>query len=115
VRTGYAIHRPVANTFLVRTRDRGRRLRDLFLVLSLVVPLGTGLLAYTWVHLEVLDTGYRINELEHELRELNRVERQRRLEAAYRASPEQVERRATDELGMRPPTLEQTIFWGELR
>lgn len=114
MRTGYAIHRPVANTFLVRTRDRRRRLRELALVLALVLPLSAGLLAYTWIHLEVLDTGYRINDLEHELRTLGRTERQRRLEAAYRASPEQVERRASEELGMQQPSLDQTIFWAEV-
>ncbi len=52
-----------------------------------VLSLGGGLFAYTWIHLEVLRTGYRIDKLERELRELNRKERQLRLEAAYLASP----------------------------
>ena len=46
--------------------------------------------------------------------DLSRKERQRRLEAAYLASPSQVERRAVQELGMQPPALEQVVFWEEL-
>ena len=37
-----------------------------------------------------------------------------KLEAAYLASPSQVERRAVKELGMQPPALEQVVFWEEL-
>lgn len=110
----YALRRPVVNTYLVRERDR-RRLRELVAVLGVVVCLGGGLLGYTWMHLEVLRAGYRIDALEKELRELERVERQLRLEAAYLASPPQIERRAAKELGLRRPALEQVIFWEELR
>jgi cell division protein FtsL len=109
----YAVRRPVVNTYLVRERDR-RLVRELALVLLVVLSLGGGLLGYTWMHLEVLGTGYRIDALEKRLVELNREERELRLEASYRASPQQVERRAVDELGMQAPALEQVIFWEEL-
>lgn len=109
----YAVRRPVVNTFLVRERDR-RLVRELALVLLVVLSLGGGLLGYTWMHLEVTRTGYRIDELETRLTELNREERELRLEASYLASPQQVERRAVAELGMHPPALEQVIFWEEL-
>lgn len=113
MRNAYAFTRPVVNTYLVRERDR-RRFRELALVLLVVVSLGGGLLAYTWIHLEVLRTGYSINTLEHELTELTREERQLQLEATHLASPPQIERRAVQELGMQPPTLEQVVFWEEL-
>lgn len=103
----------MANTYLVRERDR-RRARELALVMAVVVSLGGGLGAYIWIHQQVLATGYRIDELERELVELSRKERQLRLEAAYLASPSQVERRAVEELGMQPPALEQVLFWEEL-
>jgi cell division protein FtsL len=109
----YAVRRQWANTYLVRERDR-RLVRELAGVLLVVLSLGGGLLGYTWMHLEVLRTGYRIDKLEKELVELNRQERELRLEAAYWASPQLVEKRATDELGMQPPALEQVIFWEEL-
>ena len=113
MRNAYALRRPVVNAYLVRERDR-RRFRELALVLLVVVSLGGGVFAYIWIHLQVLSTGYHIDKLERELIELSRKERQLRLEAAYLASPFQVERRAVKELGMQPPALEQVLFWEEL-
>ncbi len=113
MRNAYAFTRPVVNTYLVRERDR-RRLRELALVLLGVVCLGGGLLAYTWIHLEVTSTGYRIDVLERELADREREERQLRLEASYLAGPSQIEHRAVAELGMQAPALEQVVFWEEL-
>jgi cell division protein FtsL len=113
LRNAYAFTRPVANSYLVRERDR-RLLRELLGVLLVVLCLGGGLLAYTGIHLEVTRTGYRIDKLEHELEEQTRKERELRLEAAYLASPTRIEQRAVAELGMQPPSLEQVIFWEEL-
>lgn len=109
----YSFRRSVDNAYLVRERDRRRR-RELILVVAALVPLALGLLTYTWVHQEVLATGYRINELERRLEELTRRERELRLEAAYLASPGRIEERAAAELGMAQPTLAATIFWQEL-
>lgn len=113
MRNAYAFTRPVANSYLVRERDR-RLARELALVLLVVLCLGGGLLAYTGIHLEVTRTGYRIDRLERELEERTREERRLRLEAAYLASPTQIEKRAVAELGMRSPALEQVVFWEEL-
>lgn len=113
MRNAYAFTRPVANSYLVRERDR-RLLRELLVVLLVVLCLGGGLLAYTGIHLEVTRTGYRIDKLERELEEQTRKERELRLEAAYLASPTRIEQRAVAELGMQPPSLEQVIFWEEL-
>jgi cell division protein FtsL len=113
LRSAYAFTRPVANSYLVRERDR-RRVRELVLVLMAVLVLGGALLVYTWIHLEVTRTGYRIDKLEKELAESTREERKLRLEAAYLANPSQVEKRAVAELRMQPPAMEQVIFWEEL-
>lgn len=113
MRSAYAFRRPVVNTYLVRERDR-RRQRELAVVLLAVLCLGGGLLVYTWTHLEALRTGYRIDALEKQLADLTQTERQLQLEASYLASPSQVERRATKELGMQPPALAQVVFWEEL-
>jgi uncharacterized protein (DUF1786 family) len=110
----YALRRPVANTYLVRERDR-RLARELAAVVLAVVLLGGGLLGYTWIHLEALRTGYRIDALERQLRDLSRVERQLRLEASYLASPQRIEQRSVRELGMRPPSLAQVVFWEEMQ
>jgi cell division protein FtsL len=113
LRNAYAFTRPVANAYLVRERDR-RRLRELGLVSAAVALLSGGLLAYTWIHLEVRRAGYRIEALEREIARRTREERELRLEAAYLAGPSQIERRATAELGMQPPSLGQVVFWEEL-
>jgi len=113
LRNAYAFTRPVANSYLVRERDR-RRVRELVLVLVVVLCLGGGLLAYTWIHLEMTRTGYRIDSLERDLAVRTREERQLRLQAAYLASPSQIEQRAVDELGLQAPALEQVVFWEEL-
>jgi cell division protein FtsL len=114
VNRAYAYRRPVANAFLVRERDR-RRLRELVLVLAALLPLGLGLLTYTWVHTEVIATGYRIRELENLLEAEGRRLERLRLEASYLASPAVVEERAARELGMERPRVERVLFWEELR
>ena len=111
MRGEYAIRRPVVNAYLVRERDR-KRLRELALVTLLILPLGVGLLADIWIHLRVIETGYRLNELERSLRQLEQQERRLRLEASYLASPQRVERLATEELGMIEPAPEQLLFLG---
>ncbi|HEX9737291.1 MAG TPA: hypothetical protein VGG06_35450 [Thermoanaerobaculia bacterium] len=109
----YALHRPVDNSYLVRQRDR-RRLRELLAVAAAVLVLGGALFAYTWVHVELLRTGYRIDELETRLHEVLEAERKWRLEAAYAAHPERVEQRARQDLAMTEPSLDQTIFYEEI-
>lgn len=113
MRNPYTIHRQIENTYLVRERDR-RLARELLAVVAVVLLLGGGLLAYTWVHIEILDTGYRIDHCEKELHRLREEERRRRLEASYLAHPERIDQRARLDLGMRQPTLEQTLFYEEL-
>lgn len=113
VRRLYAIHRPVENAYLVRERDR-RLIRELLGVVALVLVLGGGLLAYTWVHIEIVNAGYRIDRLEKDLHRLLEEERRHRLEAARLTHPERIENRARRDLGMHEPTLEQTIFYQEL-
>jgi cell division protein FtsL len=114
LRNAYAIRRPVRNAYLVRERDR-RLARELVTVVAVVLLLGGGLLTYTWMHLEAVRTGYHINSLEKQLQDLSKVERQLRLEASYLAGPQRIEQRASRELGMQQPTLEQVIFWEEIR
>jgi len=111
--SAYAFRRPVANTYLVRERDRRLR-RELFAVVGVVLSLGGGLLGYTWMHLSLLDTGYRIVALEREERDLAQEERRLSLETAYLASPQRVESRAAKELGMQSPATEQVVFWEEI-
>lgn len=105
----YTVHRPVVNEYLVRERDR-RRLRDLGRVALILAPAALALSLFTWIHLEVLDAGYKIEELEETLHRLERRESRLRLESSYLASPDLIERRATGELDMKPPEIRQLVF-----
>ncbi len=111
--SAYAYHRQVENVWLVRQRDR-RRLRELALVVLLALPVALALLTYTYLHVRVLDTAYRIDELESELRDLDRQRDALAVEAAQRAAVPEVERRAVDELGMVGPRADHTLTWHEV-
>ncbi|HVS03620.1 MAG TPA: cell division protein FtsL [Thermoanaerobaculia bacterium] len=109
MKTPYVTARPVRNRYLVRVRDR-RRARELAAVTVAVLTVGAALVAYTWLHAQQMAGGYRAEALERQLKELQRVERHLQLEEAYLASPQRVEERALEELGMRPPELPQLVF-----
>ena len=109
MKTNYAIRRPVVNAYLVRERDR-RRWRDLGVMLLLILPLALSLFGYTWVHLQLLETGFQINRGERELGRLQEVERRLDLDRERLSSPVRVERVARERLGMAPPGREQVIF-----
>ena len=108
----YVDNRPVENFYLVRESDR-RRLRELVWVLFGLLPVASALLGYTWIHLEVRKVGYRIEELEGRVGELQRAERQLELEAAYLTSFERIEDVAGQQLEMITPRLEQYLFVDE--
>jgi cell division protein FtsL len=114
MRGAYAVRRPVVNAYLVRERDR-RRLRELAWVIVAVLPLGSALIAYTWMQHQTLVVSYKIERLERQKHELGQRERQLRLEAAHLAHPGLLAERAGKELGLQPPAVEQVIFLEETR
>jgi cell division protein FtsL len=105
----YAFHPSVDNAFLVRERDRRRR-RELVLILLAAVPLGLGLLGYSWIHQELLTAGYRIDHLERRMHDLRQEARRLELDAARLAGPERIDSAARD-LGLVPPQPEQLVVW----
>lgn len=111
--SSYAFHRSVENAWLVRERDRRRR-RDHLRVLLWALPLAAVLLAYTWLHVQLLDTAYRIVELEAQQERLDQRRAELTLEVARRSALPEVEARAADELGMVPPAAARTLFWEQL-
>ena len=109
MRRAYAFTRPVLNTYLTRERDRRRR-RELGWVLLLVLPVGLCGLVYVRLHYQTLAVGYSIPALERELEQHLEVERALSLEAASLASPERIEARAVQELGMEVPPASHVLF-----
>jgi len=108
VKTGYSVSKEIANPFLVRQRDPGR-LRGLWRLVAIVLPFAAAVFAYTWVHEQGLEAGYRIEELERELEDVLQEERLLELEATRLTRPERLSAVA-EQLGMAPPTLDQMIF-----
>ena len=109
----YASHRQVENAWLVRERDR-RRLRELALVVLAASTVVLALLAYTWLNVRVLETAYRIDELEGTLKGLERRRAALDLEEARASALPIVEARAAAELGMVPAAAARTVRWQEL-
>ena len=109
MKTGYSVSKEVANPFLVRQRDPGR-LRGLWRLVAIVLPFAAAVFAYTWVHEQGLEAGYRIEALEKRLEDLLQEERLLKLEATRLTRPERLSALALEQLGMAPPTLEQMIF-----
>lgn len=109
----YASHRPVQNAWLVRERDRRLR-RELALVLLAIGSVVLALLAYIWLNVRVLDTAYRIDELEGRLRELGRRRAVLALEESRATALPVIEARAAAELGMVPAAAERTLTWAAL-
>jgi len=110
VRSAYAYHREVENSYLVRQRDR-RRWRELGRIVAVALPVALALVVYIWLHLVVLDTAYAIGGLEASLAELERTAAQLDLEADRLSALPEVERRAREELGMVGPDVVATEFW----
>jgi len=109
VKTGYSVSKEIANPFLVRQRDPGR-LRGLWRLVAIVLPFAAAVFAYTWVHEQGLEAGYRIEALEQRLEDLLQEERLLELEATRLTRPERLSALALEQLGMAPPTLDQMIF-----
>ncbi len=105
----YAEGRQIENFYLVRERDR-KRGRELVMLVFGLLPVALALLGYTWIHLEVRKSSYRIEVLGAELEDLSRVERQLILEESYLENPELIRALARERLGMVEPVLEQMIY-----
>lgn len=109
----YSIRRPVTNLYLVRERDRLLR-RELLRFVVLLLPLVAGVLAYVWMSHSLLDTGYRLRELDLQLERLGQVERALQVESSHLARQERIERLATEQLGMHPARVDEVVFAEEL-
>lgn len=109
MRNAYTIHRPVANEYLVRERDR-RRFLTLGAVVLMLAPIAAALGVFLWLNVQVLETGYTIGAQEQTLHELSRRESELRLEASHLASPARIEEQAITTLEMAQPQPGQVFF-----
>ena len=111
MKSSYTYNRPVVNTYLIRNRDL-RRLRELLLIGVVMLALGGTFLTYTWIHIEVLKTGYHLESLARDLEAQQQQERRLEIEEAYLRSPRVIWKRAANELGMIPVDIDRMVVRG---
>lgn len=99
----------IRNAPIVHELDRGRQ-RELRGSLILAVPLVAVLLFSVWQHFELLQHGYRIEQMRQEYAGQQQLNRHLRLEIETLRSPARIERVATGQLHMVAPPGEQELL-----
>ena len=99
----------IRNAPIVHELD-GVRQRELRRSLILAVPLVAVLLFSVWQHFELLQHGYRIEQMRQEYASQQELNRHLRLEIETLRSPARIERVATGQLHMVAPPVEQELL-----
>ena len=98
----YAIKKDVRNNPIVREVDE-RRLREQWHSLAIGVLFVGVLLFSGWQRVELLQHGYRVEQMQRELADQEEVNRHLRLEIETLKSPKRIEALATEELHLVAP------------
>ena len=104
----YAIKKDIRNNPIVREVDHARQ-RELWRSVVVGVLLVAVLLFSAWQHFELLQHGYRIEQMQQERAEEAEANRHLRLEIETLRSLSRIERIATDELNLVEPTSDEAI------
>jgi cell division protein FtsL len=104
----YAIKKDVRNNPIVREVDRVQR-REFMRALRIGALVIAMLLFAAWQHFEIVDTSRQMEELRQERSQEVEINRQLRLELETLRRPQEIERRATHELHMRPAAPADTL------
>jgi cell division protein FtsL len=95
----FTLTKAVRNEQLVRELDRKRH-KELFRVAFLGVILTLAVIVYAWPHLELIQIGYRMEELRQRRDELVEVKHHLELQRATESDPARIESLARHQLGM---------------
>jgi cell division protein FtsL len=104
----YAIKKDVRNNPIIREVDE-RRLRDERRSVALGVLFVAALLFSGWQRVELLQHGYRLEQMQKQRGDEEAVNRHLRLEIETLKSPERIEALATKRLRLVAPEAESTI------
>lgn len=99
----------IRNAPIVRELDTDRR-RELTGSLILAVPLVAVLLFSVWQHFELLQHGYRYEQMRQEHARQQELNRHLQLEIETLSAPARVERVALGQLGMVVPAREEELL-----
>jgi cell division protein FtsL len=104
----YAIKKDVRNNAIVREVDEARQ-RDLWKSVSMAGLLVAVLLFSAWQHFELLQHGYRIEEMQRERAVEEELTRRLRLEIETLRSPKRIETLAIGRLHLVAPARDEAI------
>jgi cell division protein FtsL len=97
------------NSRLKKRRYHVTRRQVILIIFMLFIFMGTGI-GYVWSNFERTQIGYDVSQLKKEEMRLNEINRKLRLELALLRSPQYLEAKAVNELGLRQPTPEQIVM-----
>lgn len=97
----------IRNNPIVREVDRAQR-RELRRSLLILIPFVLFLLVAVWQHHQLLQHGYRLEQLRQEQSRALEVNRHLRLEIDTLRAAARIERIATEQLRLVPPSADQT-------
>jgi cell division protein FtsL len=104
----YAIKKDVRNNPIVREVDRARQ-RELWESVGVAGVVVMVLLFSAWQHFELLQHGYKIEQMQRERTAEEEAGRQLRLEFETLRAPERIEQLATRRLHLVEPTREDAV------
>ena len=104
----YAIKKDIRNNPIVREVDEARQ-RQLWRSVGIGLFLVVVLLFSAWQHFELLNHGYKIERMQQERAAEEDINRHLRLEIETLRAPRRIERIATEQLHLVPPSHGQAI------
>ena len=104
----YAIKKDVRNNIIVREVDEARQ-RELWKSVGMAGFLVLVLLFSAWQHFELLQHGYRIEQMQKERAVEEQLTRRLRLEIEALRAPKRIEAIATNQLHLVAPTRDEAI------
>ena len=105
----YAIRKDVRNNPIVREVDE-RRVREQWRSVGLGMLFVAVLLFSGWQRVELLQHGYRVEQMEHERASQEDENRQLRLEIETLRSPKRIEKLATERLHLVAPDTDAAVI-----
>ncbi|MCE2514073.1 MAG: cell division protein FtsL [Acidobacteria bacterium] len=110
----YAVRREIRNSPIVREVDRERQ-REQWRSLGVGVFLAAVVLVSAWQQFELLQHGYRVEQLQQERAREIEINRQLRLEIETLRSPARIERIATERIGLVAPADDEAFVIEHVR
>jgi cell division protein FtsL len=108
MKTPESFRRVVLNQHLVKERDQARA-RELRRVIWICGAMLVPVLFYVWQQVEYIRYGYQVEQLRQERSRLVEWNRQLKLERATLLNLRRVEKVAAGQLGLVPPTSQNTL------